>query len=37
MMCKRIILNSRIARVVYSDGNGKFHVLNPKRWLKKRV
>jgi len=37
MMCKRIILNSKIARVVYSDGNGKFHVLNPKRWLKKRV
>lgn len=37
MMCKRIILNSKIARVVYSDGNGKFHVLNPKKWLKKRV
>lgn len=37
MMCKRIILNSKITRVVYSDGNGKFHVLNPKRWLKKRV
>lgn len=37
MMCKRIILNARIARVVYSDGNGKFHVINPKNWLKKRV
>ncbi|TAL23416.1 MAG: dCMP deaminase family protein [Nitrospirae bacterium] len=37
MMCKRIILNSRIARVVYSDGKGKFHVINPKSWLKKRV
>lgn len=37
MMCKRMILNSRIARVVYSDGNGKFHVVNPKEWLKKRV
>ncbi|MDO9288172.1 MAG: dCMP deaminase family protein [Thermodesulfovibrionales bacterium] len=37
MMCKRIILNSKIARVVYSDGNGKFHVINPKSWLKKRV
>ena len=37
MMCKRIILNARIARVVYSDGNGNFHVINPKKWLKKRV
>ncbi|MBI4685222.1 MAG: dCMP deaminase family protein [Nitrospirae bacterium] len=37
MMCKRIILNSKIARVVYSDGNGSFHVINPKKWLKKRV
>lgn len=37
MMCKRIILNARIARVVYSDENGKFHVINPKNWLKKRV
>ncbi|RJQ38274.1 MAG: cytidine deaminase [Nitrospiraceae bacterium] len=37
MMCKRIILNARIARVVYSDGNGSFHVINPKEWLKKRV
>jgi len=37
MMCKRIILNARIAKVVYSDGNGKFYVINPKKWLKKRV
>ncbi|MDP1759691.1 MAG: dCMP deaminase family protein [Thermodesulfovibrionales bacterium] len=37
MMCKRIILNARIARVVYSDGNGNSHVINPKEWLKKRV
>jgi len=37
MMCKRIILNARIARVVYSDGNGNFHIINPKEWLKKRV
>lgn len=37
MMCKRLILNSKIDRVVYSDGNGSFHVLNPKKWLKKRV
>lgn len=37
MMCKRMILNSRVARVVYSDGKGKFHAINPKAWLKKRV
>lgn len=37
MMCKRIILNARIARVVYSDGKGKFQVLHPKKWLRKRV
>ncbi len=37
MMCKRMILNSRIARVVYSDGNGKFNAISPSLWLKKRV
>ncbi len=37
MMCKRIILNAKISRVIYSDGNGKFHVMTPKQWLKKRV
>ena len=37
MMCKRIILNARIARVVYSDGNGNVHAVNPRAWLKKRV
>jgi dCMP deaminase len=37
MMCKRMILNSSIAKVVYSDGNTGFVVVNPKRWLKKRV
>jgi dCMP deaminase len=37
MMCKRMILNSRIAKVVYSDGNAGFVVVNPKRWLRKRV
>ncbi len=37
MMCKRIILNARIARVVYSDSNGRFHTINPNEWLKKRV
>ena len=37
MMCKRMILNAKIKKAVYSDGNGKFHVIDPKKWLKKRV
>jgi dCMP deaminase len=37
MMCKRMMLNSRIDKVVYSDGNKGFKVVNPKRWLRKRV
>lgn len=37
MMCKRMILNSRIAKIVYSDGNEGFVVVNPSKWLKKRV
>jgi dCMP deaminase len=37
MMCKRMILNSRIAKVVYSDGNEEFVVVKPSKWLKKRV
>ena len=37
MMCKRMILNARIAKVVYSDGQNGFVVVNPKKWLKKRV
>jgi len=37
MMCKRLILNARIKKVVYSDGNGKYHVMSPKEWLKGRV
>jgi dCMP deaminase len=37
MMCKRMILNSKIARVVYSDGNGGYHAANPTKWLNKRV
>jgi dCMP deaminase len=37
MMCKRMILNSMVAKVVYSDGNGEYVVVNPKKWLKKRV
>lgn len=37
MMCKRMILNARIKKVVFSDGSGKCRIINPKDWLKKRV
>lgn len=37
MMCKRMILNAKIAKVVYSDGNNGFIVVDPRDWLKKRV
>ena len=37
MMCKRMILNARIKKVVFSDGNGEFYIINPKDWLKGRV
>ena len=37
MMCKRMILNARIKKVVFADGNGSFRVINPKSWLKGRV
>ena len=37
MMCKRMILNARIAKVVYSDGKNGFRVINPKKWLRQRV
>jgi dCMP deaminase len=37
MMCKRMILNARIRKVVFSDGNGRFHIINPEDWLKGRV
>ena len=37
MMCQRMILNARIAKVVYSDGNSGFIVADPGKWLKKRV
>lgn len=37
MMCKRMILNSMIAKVVYSDGHKGFLVVDPRKWLKKRV
>ena len=37
MMCKRMILNARIAKVVYSDGNSGAMIIDPVKWLKKRV
>ena len=37
MMCKRMILNSHIKRVVCSDGNGSYKAVSPKRWLRGRV
>ncbi|MDP2168112.1 MAG: dCMP deaminase family protein [Thermodesulfovibrionales bacterium] len=37
MMCKRMILNSRIEKVVYSDGGGSLHSVNPLNWLKERI
>lgn len=37
MMCKRTILNARISRVVFADGNGGFHAIEPALWLKGRV
>ncbi len=37
MMCKRLILNARISKIVYADGTGGFKVINPRSWLKKRV
>ncbi|MEW6570062.1 MAG: deaminase [Nitrospirota bacterium] len=36
-MCKRMILNAGIAKVVYSNGNNGFVVMNPKMWLGRRV
>lgn len=37
MMCKRMILNSHISRVVYSDGDGGYRVVDPGTWLEGRV
>jgi dCMP deaminase len=37
MMCKRLILNAGIAKVVCSDGNGRFNIIEPLKWLRKRV
>jgi dCMP deaminase len=37
MMCKRLILNARVAQVVYSNGRNGIVVIDPKKWLKKRV
>jgi len=36
-MCKRMILNARIQKVVYSDGDGGCHVIDPKIWLRGRI
>jgi len=37
MMCKRMILNAGIVKVVYSDGDGAYHVIKPVQWLGKRI
>lgn len=37
MMCKRMVLNARIALVVYCDGKGAHHVVSPEDWLEGRV
>ncbi len=37
MMCKRMILNSHISRVVCADGEGGFYVVDPEAWLKERI
>lgn len=37
MMCKRMILNAKIQKVVYSDGNGSIHTVNPAKWMKRRI
>lgn len=37
MMCKRMILNAGVSKVVYSDGNGGYHIVNPQEWLQGRV
>jgi dCMP deaminase len=37
MMCKRMILNARIAKVVYADGGGGLETVRPEAWLAGRV
>jgi dCMP deaminase len=37
MMCKRMILNASLARVVYSNGNNGLIIIKPREWLIKRV
>jgi len=37
MMCKRMILNAGIGKVVHSDGCGSYHIITPADWLKTRV
>jgi hypothetical protein len=32
-----MILNAKISKVVYSDGSNGFAVIDPKKWLNKRV
>lgn len=37
MMCKRMILNARIGRVVYADGRGGIMDIDPAEWLQGRI
>ena len=37
MMCKRMLLNAKLARVIYADGSGGFLDVNPTDWLEGRV
>ncbi len=37
MMCKRMILNARIGRVVYADGKGGIIDVDPADWLNERI
>jgi len=37
MMCKRMILNAMISKVVYSDGRNGSRIIDPAKWLRKRV
>lgn len=37
MMCKRMILNAGIGKVVFSDGSGGYHIITPQDWLRNRI
>lgn len=37
MMCKRMILNAGVKRVVYANGKGGSKSANPSSWLSKRI